>query len=185
MAIVDVAKITSEYDEMKKSFMERGQELLKESFNEFLAKYPYIEKIEWEQYVPYFNDGDACEFGLSEVSIYFNDSNEELNKAFAEALASDEWHTNYIESLDNLGEEGSLSVVRFVDKSYPGARTHWSDKSKYYVSDFFYAGLKDISEDKKIIFSIPNEIFESIFGSHSIVIVTRDEIIVEEYVDHY
>lgn len=28
-----------------------------------------VESVRWEQYTPYFNDGDACEFGVHEPSV--------------------------------------------------------------------------------------------------------------------
>lgn len=31
---------------------------------------PLIEKITWDQYTPYFNDGDTCEFGVRGIEVY-------------------------------------------------------------------------------------------------------------------
>lgn len=40
-----------------------------ELFNAVMAD-PVIEKIVWEQYTPYFNDGDPCEFGVHGLEVY-------------------------------------------------------------------------------------------------------------------
>lgn len=55
-----------------------------EGVTEFLAAVdallaiPGIEAIKWEQYTPYFNDGDACEFGImGEVRVRFEGDDEE------------------------------------------------------------------------------------------------------------
>lgn len=30
-----------------------------------------VESVRWEQYTPYFNDGDACEFGANDLNVKF------------------------------------------------------------------------------------------------------------------
>ncbi|MFI8976937.1 hypothetical protein ACIGO9_28925 [Nocardia asteroides] len=34
---------------------------------------PNVKALRWEQYTPYFNDGDACEFSINESSIWVSD----------------------------------------------------------------------------------------------------------------
>jgi hypothetical protein len=42
-----------------------------------MEKDPTIEGIRWEQYTPYFNDGDACIFGVMDARVKFKDNDEE------------------------------------------------------------------------------------------------------------
>lgn len=54
--------------EMKKTYEDtlkaEGQELLKQHFAAFFEAHPAVQAIRWTQYTPYFNDGDACTFGV-------------------------------------------------------------------------------------------------------------------------
>lgn len=52
--------------ELKAFLEENGQKMILDSFRNFFAKYPMVEKVSWTQYTPYFNDGDACVFGVNE-----------------------------------------------------------------------------------------------------------------------
>ncbi|MBM4707887.1 hypothetical protein GS982_01575 [Rhodococcus hoagii] len=45
-----------------------------------LFAFPEVEAVRWEQYTPYFNDGDACEFGIREVRIKFVGGDEEAGE---------------------------------------------------------------------------------------------------------
>jgi hypothetical protein len=40
------------------------QAALKEAFKEVFAAHPGLKAVKWTQYTPYFNDGDACVFGV-------------------------------------------------------------------------------------------------------------------------
>ena len=42
---------------------------LKASFVEFFAAHPEAAAIQWRQYTPYFNDGEACYFGVCKPAI--------------------------------------------------------------------------------------------------------------------
>lgn len=50
-----------------------------EKFEELLNAvfaFEEVESIRWHQYTPYFNDGEACIFGVHECSIKFTDNDE-------------------------------------------------------------------------------------------------------------
>jgi len=58
--------------EMKKQYKEKlsadGKAMLQKHFLEFFEKFPEAEAVRWTQYTPYFNDGDACVFGVNEFT---------------------------------------------------------------------------------------------------------------------
>ena len=58
--------IIEKYSEAKNAFQTEAPGLLKEEFKEFFKKVPEVKVIKWAQYTPYFNDGDACIFGVNE-----------------------------------------------------------------------------------------------------------------------
>lgn len=46
-------------------------EKLKDLFQEFFEANPKIDAVRWEQYTPYFNDGDPCTFRVCEPNLRF------------------------------------------------------------------------------------------------------------------
>lgn len=58
-----------------------------DSLQSIIKAAPGVEAIRWNQYVPGFNDGDACEFTLGELEVKFNEDlakeykNEENSKS--------------------------------------------------------------------------------------------------------
>lgn len=46
-----------------------GQKALKETFLSFFTKNPTAEAIRWQQYTPYFNDGDECVFRVGDFTV--------------------------------------------------------------------------------------------------------------------
>jgi hypothetical protein len=57
------------YDEAMTALRRDGEAALKASFVEFFAAHPEAAAIQWQQYTPYFNDGEACYFGVCEPAI--------------------------------------------------------------------------------------------------------------------
>ena len=61
--------IRKNYEEYKQKFIIEAKEKLSESFKEVFEKYPEIESIKWQQYTPYFNDGDECIFRVCDTTV--------------------------------------------------------------------------------------------------------------------
>lgn len=66
------------YDEAMVALRRDGEAALKASFVEFFAAYPEVEAIKWQQYTPYFNDGEACYFGVCEPEIKLTTKSDEF-----------------------------------------------------------------------------------------------------------
>ena len=62
----DILALQKDLDNKLKTF---GKEAFSEAFAQFFADNPRIDGITWHQYTPYFNDGDACTFGVGEVCL--------------------------------------------------------------------------------------------------------------------
>jgi hypothetical protein len=50
-----------------------GEELL--PLLDSVLAVPNVHSVRWTQYTPYFNDGDACIFGVNEIRVRLSDSN--------------------------------------------------------------------------------------------------------------
>lgn len=54
--------------EILKEFEANGKELLAETAQAIFQSHPDVDSIGWTQYTPYYNDGDACQFGVRSYS---------------------------------------------------------------------------------------------------------------------
>jgi hypothetical protein len=61
-----MAQIKAMRAEYQKKIETEGKAALKEEFAAFFRDNPKITAVRWRQYTPYFNDGDACTFGVRE-----------------------------------------------------------------------------------------------------------------------
>lgn len=60
----NIQAISQRMADLRKEMSEMGQESIFDLFKDFFAKHPEITGIQWTQYTPYFNDGDACTFSV-------------------------------------------------------------------------------------------------------------------------
>ena len=47
---------------------ELGKKGVKEELTVLFEKFPELEAVRWNQYTPYFNDGDPCEFRVGDLT---------------------------------------------------------------------------------------------------------------------
>jgi len=60
---------------LKEEFQEKAKKVFNEELKDILKNNDgSIEEVVWTQYVPYFNDGDACEFSVNEAVLKLKDS---------------------------------------------------------------------------------------------------------------
>ena len=62
----------------QEAFSTKGKSLLKVVVQRFFADFPEVKALQWEQYTPYFMDGDTCEFGVNDVAFVSTDDEEIL-----------------------------------------------------------------------------------------------------------
>lgn len=61
---------------------EEAKVIIRSVFESVFVEYPDIKAATWVQYTPYFNDGDACTFGVSEVCFLGSDNSEETGVGY-------------------------------------------------------------------------------------------------------
>lgn len=81
---VDLKAVLEQYEEASKAYraalavmVEHGQKIVVAKLDPIFAANPTLESVRWEQYTPYFNDGDPCVFGVREAGSHFEDTEEE------------------------------------------------------------------------------------------------------------
>jgi len=69
--------LQEQINELNAQMREKSKDLMKEAFRDFFTKYDsVVENVFWTQYRPFFNDGEACEFGVNDVFILFEGDEE-------------------------------------------------------------------------------------------------------------
>jgi len=173
--------IVQEYLEFMKKFEASKKEYLdkmrgsfhQEVFAETFAKVPSLKQIQWEQYTPYFNDGDECVFSVRDR--VYSSSDTRYNSSYRlEELDKDE---------TGEPEAGAWSIDGYSGFKIPDDTDSSWIKERYeshlqHVTKEEYAALHDL---ETILSQLPKELYRDYFGEHSTVRVTRDSIETEEY----
>ena len=136
-------KAQENIDELRRQMNERFKEEFKPAMREWLATTPEIVSIRWRQYTPYFNDGDACSFGMHDV-YYKPAPNINVNSKYG---------SDY--------DDGFYGPYQFTES--PELETK----------------LRELT---KLLYSF-SDTFEVVFGDHTMITISDQEIEVEEY-DH-
>ena len=68
----EVTKIIQEYKTIKKEMQEKFQTSFELLFKEFFSENPKVKEVRWDQYTPFFADGDACIFGVHDFIAIAN-----------------------------------------------------------------------------------------------------------------
>lgn len=113
----------AQYQEARKQMLEQSREAFKEMASELFSTYPQMTEFSWEQYTPYWNDGDPCEFSVREYTARINgsclDYGEEPNNMDQKSLeTATKSVTTFISMfdedvmLDMFGDHAQVTVYR-------------------------------------------------------------------------
>lgn len=152
------ATIKQHREEMKQLFNEGVQKLFEEN--------PLIGMVGWAQYTPYFCDGDVCSFSRDSVGVISLEEmqDEETAEAFKD-YPSEYYFNGKIWDAQLPGFAGRMGAFRDLQ---PGD-ADYSELTiqKKAVTEFFAAFDEDT--------------YKAMFGDPVKVIITANEIVVEEY----
>lgn len=87
-----------------------GEAALKAAFCDFFAKHPSVSSIQWTQYTPYFNDGDACVFSANEPQLMLGENDYIDSQRLADGEDA-ELYTDFIQLTDILQSDAMRSVL--------------------------------------------------------------------------
>lgn len=152
----ELEQMNAEMAELKKAHLEKSKELFTKVTKKLFDSHPTLESFSWNQYTPYFNDGDECVFSVNGGDPSINDL-EYDSKVFDEEL------TEY-GTYDN------------ATRSYP---------NKKVTTNPYYDKALSEAKDNVVTFleSIDASVLKDMFGDHVEVKVTRNGTETEEY-DH-
>lgn len=146
-----------------------GKNLLTQHFETLFSEIPKLSAIQWTQYTPFFNDGDACVFSIGEPYFYFSEDGEEESypKYFYEA-----------EDSDNIFNSWSLTSD-YIEKNYP-------EKFNFLQSLDLKTNQFDLLKEFSNFSNELEDLYLMAFGDHVCVTINRTEdgkieFTVEEY----
>ena len=58
------------FEKKMEELQKESSEMLNKTFLSFFEEVPEVGSITWTQYIPYFNDGEPCEFTVSDFSFF-------------------------------------------------------------------------------------------------------------------
>lgn len=158
--------IQEKIDDFKKQrqiLNDKIKESAKTLFTEFVGNlfevHPKLVSFSWEQYTPYFNDGDECVFSarVDYPGIQFGDE--------AERESYDSPENDYIPDGTEIVE---------------GWNGRKAERTKYKKVPIVYEGdvlaKRNAAEDvMKFLAGFDNDVLKSMFGDHTAVIVSKNE----------
>ncbi len=148
---VEFESIREKMAEQKRELARVGKQLFQEACAHIFQQHLEVSAIAWEQYTPYFNDGEACTFGVNDPTFYgFGEPPENHSRGYG----GNELEGHY-ELYDTWGT--------------------WNNKlgpkpASYDTAREFAQMLKE-NED----------VMEALFGDHVRVVVTRQGVAVQDY----
>ena len=167
----ELKQLKAEYD---RKLSQEGEAALKDAFKDFFEANPEVESVYWNQYTPYFNDGDVCYFRVHEfdVSLKTPDSLESMISEKEAQLES---------ASDTEAAQIQLELDRLVDLQNFCEETYGYGESLYYLEKLDFPRAKEISKAVSALQrELPNDVLESVFGDHASITATRDGFSIEE-----
>lgn len=164
-----------EFEEADKVLQEKREKVGKAAvakLKDLITLSPHIEAIRWNQYTPYFNDGEECTFSVNELEIKFAEDISGAGDHAADQESEDDDEDSN-EEFHSFGEYGD-DITEYLNK-----RTD--------VINF-----KDVAHLEKVVdacykihgrLGAMEDTLKAVFGDHVEVTVTRDGIETESY-DH-
>ena len=204
-------ELNKQIEAAKKEMRDKSQGLVEALVKQFLDACPEVTGIHWSQYTPYFNDGDSCEFSVNEICFHILNEDEDeddieaydstpiytqadLDKAI-EKLAIAE---SYQKDPEAYRQSYLKEYRKRWNREYSGNTSH----NKQYPSntsdaqeriDEIKERMEEIPVDvaaridenfkafKEAMSIISDDIMETLYGDHVMVIINRDGTHIDEY----
>jgi hypothetical protein len=215
---MNLESLSANFDELnaeiataKKTMQEKSVGFVEEAARQLFEACPEIGQVHWTQYTPYFNDGEACEFGVNDAcfatvedveegnierydsSVMYSQS--DLDKARADyhtaALYEDDpekWRVEY--TADYKAKFGREPWRPECVRPYPDTTTKALENIERiqaslekYNAETVDRIEKNFASFREMIGKIPEDIMQSIYGDHVMVTINRDGTEIDEY-DH-
>lgn len=147
----ELKQMNAELETLKKDHLERSKAMFTKVTSLLFDKHPALESFGWNQYTPYFNDGDECVFSA-------NTSYPKINGDDADEMDYDKER-----------------VTDYGAKEVNGSRPQ---KKNEHYNPALAAAQTDVEE---FLENIDDSVLRDLFGDHVEVTVTKEGTSVDEY----
>lgn len=142
----------------------------------FFNNYPEVSAVIWQQYTPYFNDGDTCEFSVHEPAFLsaadydaYSEGNLDNIYEYSSFEAPSDW---VYKSAANVENKYRQEYQKTIDKYEELAKNFGNRLTEIQIG---------VDNFHKLFNEIGSDVMLSLFGDHVQVTVTKDGIEVDEY----
>lgn len=171
--VEEVNRMSKEIEAKKKELVDVLKPKFQEMFLPFFTKYPFVVGFQWQQYTPYFNDGDECTFRVCDVYM----------KLKGYGLGSKKTDDD-----DDYSDYNHMLYCKYTLETKNGSywkKEYENEKVKYFRLPKEEFNFEEYVKDRKALCeafeSIPKETMKELFGDHSEITVTKKGLQVEEY----
>lgn len=161
-----VIEMRTEMERVQQEFRSKMQNLFTESTKAFFAEAPMIKAIVWNQYTPYFNDGEECVFGVNDV--YFITGNDKFDIDNYD-LRDLSWGIIDFDADDEIADEAEFFET-----------ATWRNAHKETLAKYGQEAFNAVKAMSNII-SENEDIMRAVFGDHTLVALLPDRTITEEF----
>jgi len=144
-------KAIDEFKRLKKELSDKLKTNFKKITKELFEEYPDLKYITWQQYAPYFNDGDACEFNVYQPTFIFaNEEGDEIDE-------DENYEVSRVFNEHGIDDE-EISKHHAVEM--------WGNDTKKYPSLLKFSKLITNGETE--------DLFKEMFGENHTILIHRD-----------
>ena len=145
-----------EIKKLKKEMVEASNKIFTELTKSIFEENPKLQSFGWNQYTPYFNDGDTCTFSANTDYIYING--------------------------DSVDEADWISETKITNYgTWNREKRQYEGRTEVPNLDFDPELSKVNDEIKEFLRNFDNDFFMSQFGDHAEVTITAEGVSVDEY----
>jgi hypothetical protein len=179
----NITSLAADFARKQKEMIEALRPSFADLFKEVFEKYPEIKSFSWNQYTPYFNDGDECLFSVGDVWPCL----EENVHGYGGEDASIPRDLPQLKTFLETGDAPGM---------YPWHKDN--DKRLRTISDHFNSHYYQVYKDNidrwaevgeaawtlaDAIRSLPDDVMLMLFGNHVSICVSRNGVDVQDF-DH-
>lgn len=173
VSLNDIAKAKAD---LQKVISQQGKLLIDQAIKPVFDNNPSVKKIIWNQYTPYFMDGDPCVFGLSELVLQVEEDSTPNREQYYEET--------YFVPEDIQNEPNSFFVYSVKNGSFLkniNPTTQWNPylKNEYgaLIYEHQFEDVRKLGQAKLDVTALLNsneDILEQVFGDHVVVVASKD-----------
>lgn len=141
-----------------------------------------VVSLHWVQFIPSFNDGDACEFTIYDIYARLEDRFISEDERVED---EDEWSEEYIEERPGIFSAGDLRQTNWNAPGRPGYKDHEADAAWIRENSKFSVNGQDTRGIYDALVAVNVARFENVlranFGDNAEVTATREGFKVDYY----